>query len=263
MAGRNDGYAPAFVTSLYADAVARLPPDPLPVPGRALTIGAHPDDAEFGAGGTIARWASAGCEVSMLIVTDGSKGTWDPGTTPAQLAATRLAEQKAAAAALRANGEIVHLGYVDGELEYTMELRQRTCEWIRRLRPDVVLSHDPWRRYMLHPDHRAAGWATIDGVVAARDHLFYPELGLVKHRPEAILLWSADEPDYWEDISSSFDRKIEALLCHSSQTQSSMRGAGTDDASRTEFVERMRVWSEEQGKPLGLAVAESFKLLRP
>ncbi len=251
------------MTSLYADVVPRVPPEPLPVPGRALTIGAHPDDAEFGAAGTIARWASSGCEVSMLIVTDGSKGTWDPDVAPNHLAATRLSEQKEAARALGATGEIVHLGYVDGELEYSMELRQRICDWIRRLRPDVVLSHDPWRRYMLHPDHRAAGWATIDGVVAARDHLFYPELGLEKHRPEAILLWSADEPDYWEDIGASFDKKIEALLCHSSQTQSTMRGAGTDDEARASFVERMRAWSEEQGKAAGLPLAESFKLIRP
>lgn len=251
------------MTSLYADANPSVRPDPLPVPARALTIGAHPDDAEFGAGGTLARWAAAGCAVSMLIVTDGAKGTWDPNVSASELAKTRLAEQKAAASRLGAIGEIIHLGYPDGELEYSMELRRQVCEWIRRVRPTVVLSHDPWRRYMLHPDHRAAGWAAIDGVVAARDHLFFPELGLEKHRPEAILLWSADEPDYWEDVAESFDAKIEALLCHSSQTQNTMAGAGDGESARATFVERMRSWAEDQGRATGLAQAESFKLIRP
>jgi len=251
------------VTSLYPDANPSARPDSLPIPTHALTIGAHPDDAEFGAGGTLARWSASGCEISMLIVTDGAKGTWDPSTTADQLAVTRLAEQKAAAGALGATGEIIHLGYPDGELEYSMALRRQICEWIRRLRPGVVLSHDPWRRYMLHPDHRATGWAAIDGVVAARDHLFFPELGLDKHRPDAILLWSADEPDYWEDVAESFNTKIEALMCHSSQTQNTMAGAGTDEAARAAFVERMNRWAADQGRPAGLRQAESFKLIRP
>lgn len=245
-----------------SDASVRRP-EPLTVPRRALSIGAHPDDAEFGAGGTLARWAAAGCEVSMLVVTDGSKGTWDPATSPEQLAVARQAEQKAAASALGATGEIVHLGYPDGELEYSMELRRRICEWVRRLRPEVVLTHDPWRRYTLHPDHRATGWGAIDGVVAARDHLFFPELGLEKHRPDALLLWAADEPDYWEDIEAGFEAKIDALLCHSSQAQSSMNNAATGEEARAAFVERMREWALEQGKPVGLPFAECFKLMRP
>ncbi|MGH8958821.1 MAG: PIG-L deacetylase family protein [Acidimicrobiia bacterium] len=235
----------------------------LSTPKRALTIGAHPDDAEFGSGGTLARWALDGCEVSMLVVTDGSKGSWDPNIAPDQLARARMEEQEEAAAVLGAKGELVHLGHVDGELEYSMELRRQLCLWIRRLRPEVVLSHDPWRRYMLHPDHRAAGWGAIDGVVAARDHLFFPELGLEKHRPEAILLWGADEPDYWEDISSTFDQKIEALLCHSSQAETSMSNADSDEDGRTQFLTRMREWARTQGEAGGLDRAESFKLLRP
>ena len=116
---------------------------------------------------------------------------------------------------------------------------------------------------MLHPDHRATGMGTIDGVVAARDHLFYPELGLDKHRPAAILLWGADQPDYWEDISPTFDVKIEALLCHSSQTQSTMSGARDDDEGRAAFVTRMEEWAAQNGEPVGLPRAESFKLIRP
>jgi LmbE family N-acetylglucosaminyl deacetylase len=199
----------------------------------------------------------------MLVVTDGSKGSWDPQASAAALADARLAEQVAAARALGATGELIHLGYVDGELEYTMELRRQLCEWIRRLRPQVVLSHDPWRRYMLHPDHRATGFGTIDGVVAARDHLFFPELGLEKHRPEAMLLWAADEPDYWEEVTATFDTKIEALLCHASQTESTMNDAHTGEDARKAFVTRIREWCARQGEGVGLPLAESFKLLRP
>jgi LmbE family N-acetylglucosaminyl deacetylase len=198
-----------------------------------------------------------------LIVTDGSKGTWDPGLAPEQLIAQRIEEQQKAAAALGASGQIVHLGHVDGELEYTMELRRQICEWIRRLRPQVVFSHDPWRRYMLHPDHRATGWGAIDGVVAARDHLFFPELGLTKHRPDAILLWGTDQPDHWEDIGSTFDQKISALLSHSSQSETSMSNAETSEAGREEFIARIAQGSAAQGEAVGLARAESFKLLRP
>ena len=238
-------------------------PEPLPIPKRALTIGAHPDDAEFGAGGTLARWAQGGSEISMMIVTDGSKGSWDLGVSAADLARRRAAEQLAAADRLGVTGDIVHLDYIDGELEYTMELRKLICEWIRRLRPEVILSHDPWKRYMLHPDHRATGMGTIDGVVAARDHLFYPEQGLEKHRPDALLLWSADEPDYWEDIAPTFEIKIEALLCHSSQTESTMNDASNGEYARAAFITRMKEWAARHGQAVGLPEAESFKLLRP
>jgi LmbE family N-acetylglucosaminyl deacetylase len=251
------------VTDLHPDAIVPNRPDPLPIPEQVLTIGAHPDDAEFGAGGTLARWAQAGTRISMVIVTDGSKGSWDPAVSAGDLARRRAAEQLAAADRLGVTGEIVHLDYVDGELEYTMDLRKLICEWIRRLRPDVVLSHDPWKRYMLHPDHRATGIGTIDGVVAARDHLFYPEQGLEKHRPDALLLWSADEPDYWEDITTTFDIKIEALLCHSSQTESTMNDASNGEEFRAAFITRMKEWAARNGQAVGLPEAESFKLLRP
>ena len=170
----------------------------LPLPRRVLAIGAHPDDAEFGAGATLAKWAAGGAHVTILVLTDGSKGAWDPAASPAELVRIRAEEQRRAAEALGV-AETVNLGCVDGELEYTMELRAEICGRIRRVRPDVVLSHDPWRRYMLHPDHRAAGWAAVDGVVAARDHLFFPEQlegGVTHHRPAALLLWAADRPDH-------------------------------------------------------------------
>jgi LmbE family N-acetylglucosaminyl deacetylase len=239
---------------------------PLPTPQRALTIGAHPDDAEFGAGGTLARWASEGCEVSMLVVTDGSKGTWDPDLDPVDLVRSRRREQEAAAAALGATGEVVMLGHTDGELQATMELREQLCLWIRRLRPDVVLSHDPWKRYMLHPDHRATGMSAVDGIVAARDHLFFTHQltgGLEKHRPDALLLWMADAPDHVEDISDVVDRKLDALLCHSSQGETTMGDAHTSDDARAEFERRIRERAADQGAMAGVALGEAFKLVRP
>lgn len=253
------------MTNVYSEAAERGA-ELLPVPARALTIGAHPDDAEFGAGGTLARWASAGCEVSMLIVTDGSKGTWEPDLSPAELTEMRRDEQQRAADALGATGQVIILAHPDGELEYSMELRRELCRWIRQLRPDVLLTHDPWRRYMLHPDHRVTGIATVDAVVAARDHLFFPDQltgGLSKHRPDRLLFWAADEPDHWEDIVGTFEAKIGALLCHSSQMRTTMGDAGSGEEQRRAFEERIRRRAAEQGAPAGLALAEAFKMVRP
>ncbi|MDZ7733118.1 MAG: PIG-L family deacetylase [Acidimicrobiia bacterium] len=135
-------------------------------------MAAHPDDVEFRCGGTLAKWAAAGTEVHHLVLTDGSKGTWDPDHDVAALVALREDEQRTAAAELGATGEVVFLGIVDGELDSDLATRREVTRWIRRLRPDVVLGHDPWRRYRLHPDHRHAGWLTVDAVVAARDPHF-------------------------------------------------------------------------------------------
>src|SRR5262245_6510006 len=120
-------------------------------PARALAIGAHPDDIEFGCGATLAKWAAGGSEVHLLVLTDGSKGTWDPARDPIELVGVRRQEQTDAAAALGV--QRVHLlGLVDGELTNGRAERGAVCAVIRRVRPDVVLGHDPWKRYRLHPD---------------------------------------------------------------------------------------------------------------
>ena len=248
------------MTNLYDD--ARPPASGLEVPDSAMTFGAHPDDAEFGAGGTLARWAAAGCDVTMVVLTDGSKGTWDEDVAIEDLKQARRQEQRRAADILGA-GRVIHLDHVDGDLQHTTSLREEVCRWIRTVRPGVVLGHDPWRPYMLHPDHRAAGWGLIDGVVAARDHLFHPDQGLEKHRPDAVLLWQAHQVDHYEDISETFDRKIAALLCHSSQTTTTMGDADHSTEARNQFVERMRDMAATQGEPAGISAAEAFKLLRP
>ncbi len=234
-------------------------------PRRVLAVGAHPDDAEFGAGATLAKWAAGGASITLVVVTDGSKGSWDPSASPAELAATRAWEQRRAASTLGI-GETFNLGYVDGELEYSMTLRAEVCSWIRRVRPDVLLSHDPWLRYMLHPDHRATGWAVVDGVVAARDHLFFPEQlvdGLEHHRPAALLLWAADRPDHREDVEGFVDHKVDALLAHSSQATTTMDGAGSTVEATKAFRAEIHARAREAGLAAGLARAEEFKRITP
>ncbi|MDA3039435.1 MAG: PIG-L family deacetylase [Actinomycetota bacterium] len=236
----------------------------LETPARALAIGAHPDDVDFGCGATLAKWATAGCEVSVLVCTDGSKGTWDPTTDETQLIATRKVEQQAAAERLGATGNVVFLGYTDGELESGLVQRARVSEWIRRLRPTVVLGHDPWKRYRLHPDHRHAGLLTTEGVVAARDPKFFPDqlapsTGLAHHRPDTILLWEADEPDHVEDVTGYAETKFAALLAHQSQFESTMKA--TSDAQMEAFRERMVAKLVAGGRAASFEHAEVFKLL--
>ena len=235
---------------------------PLPTPARALAIGAHPDDVEFGCGATLAKWAAAGCEVSHLICTDGSKGSWDPTEDPATLVVLRQEEQRAAARALGATGERVFLGWVDGELESGLRQRWEVAYWIRRLRPDVVLGHDPWKRWRLHPDHRNAGFLTVDGVVAARDPHFFPEQQLAHHRPATLLLFEADEPDHVEDVAGFADAKVAALLEHRSQWRSTH---GIDDPGDERQIERFRRQVLDElataGAPAGVAHGEAFKAI--
>jgi LmbE family N-acetylglucosaminyl deacetylase len=233
----------------------------LPTPARALAIGAHPDDVEFGCGGTLAKWAAGGCEIHHLICTDGSKGTWSPDEDIAALVATRQHEQRAAARAL-GGGDVVFLRWADGELEAGLRQRWEVCFWIRKLRPEVVLGHDPWRRYRLHPDHRAAGFLAVDGVVAARDPHFFPEQQLPHHRPSALLLWEADEPDHVEDIAGSLDAKLAALLAHRSQFLTTMEIADESVPEQVErFREKMADRAAEHGKLAGIACGEQFKRL--
>jgi LmbE family N-acetylglucosaminyl deacetylase len=230
----------------------------LPIPASALAIGAHPDDVEFGCGGTLAKWAAGGCVVHHLVLTDGSKGTWDPHADVVALAARRQVEQREAArriAGERAGG-VRFLEYVDGELASDLVARERVARVIREMRPEVVLSHDPWKRYRLHPDHRNAGFLACDGVVAARDPHFFPEQGLEPHRPATMLLWEADVPSHVEDVSAYIDTKLHALEAHESQFESTMRAV--DEAELEAFRGRIRTRLAELGRPHGCAAAEVF-----
>jgi LmbE family N-acetylglucosaminyl deacetylase len=230
----------------------------LPVPGRALAIGAHPDDIDFGCGGTLAKWAAAGCEITELVLTDGSKGSWDPKTDRATLVALRREEQRAAAAALGAR-DVVFLDYVDGELGSGLAERAEVCRVIREVQPDVVLGHDPWKRYRLHPDHRHAGFLAVEGIVAARDPHFFPEQGLAPHRPSGVLLWEADEVDHVEAIDDFLTAKLAALLAHQSQWENTMGIDRDRTAEEQVFEDRVRQRAADAGVLAGLALAEPFK----
>ena len=230
------------------------------MPASALAIGAHPDDVEFGAGATLAKWAAAGCVVSHLVCTDGSKGSWDPTEDVAELVATRQVEQRAAARALGATGEVVFLGEVDGELQPGLDQRERVARVIRDVQPEVLLAHDPWKRWRLHPDHRAAGFLALDGLVAARDPHFYPEQGLAPHRPSHLLLFEADEVDHVEDVTGFANRKVAALLEHRSQFRSTHDIEDPEDVEQVaRFTRRVEERLAEVGRSAGVAFGEGFK----
>jgi LmbE family N-acetylglucosaminyl deacetylase len=237
----------------------------LTTPGAALAVAAHPDDVEFGCGATLARWARAGCVVHHLICTDGSKGTWDPDQDLTALVALRQDEQRAASRALGGTGEVVFLGWPDGELDSGIRQRWQVAYWIRRLRPDVVLGHDPWKRYRLHPDHRHAGFLTVDGVVAARDPHFFPEQALPHHRPSALLLFEADEPDHVEEVDEDdVAAKLAALEAHASQLRSTMHvdpASPEAEAQLAAFRLRVRDRLAEHGALGGVAQGEAFKAI--
>lgn len=232
----------------------------LPVPPRVLAIGAHPDDVELTSGATLAKWAAAGAEVSILVCTDGSKGTWDPHADTAALVATRQAEQRESARRLGATGQVVFLGEVDGELVQERRLVDSLARWIRVLRPTVLLTHDPWRRWRLHPDHRNAGFLVCDAVVAARDPHFFPEHGIPHHRPDLLLLFESEDPDHAEDASGWGEAKLAALLAFESQFESTMFVPTDDDGSAmAAFRARTLDGLAEAGRPFGLAAAETFR----
>lgn len=235
----------------------------LAAPRVVLAIGAHPDDVEFGCGATLAKWAAGGTVVHHLVCTDGSKGTWNPDADIVELVRVRQEEQRDAARALGATGTVQFLGYVDGELEHSREVIDRIALAIRTVRPDLVATHDPWKRYRLHPDHRNTGLNVCDAIVAARDPHFLKhhltEHGVTHHRPDALLFWEADEPNHVEDASGFVETKLAALEQHRSQFESTMKAV--DDDGMAQFRDRMRGRLAELGTPWGLEAAEIFHLM--
>jgi LmbE family N-acetylglucosaminyl deacetylase len=192
------------------------------VPDRAMVIFAHPDDAEIGSGGVVAKWAAAGCEVTYVLCTNGHAGTADRTLTPAELAKRRADEQRAAAKFMGVQ-QVVMLGYPDGELEDTREFLGDVVRALRQYRPHTVFVHDPYRiRGFQHRDHRKAGLVATDAVYPyARDHLHFPEQitreGLEPHKVRELWYWGMDDPDVIVDVTDSIDRQIAALVRHESQ----------------------------------------------
>jgi len=192
-----------------------------------LVIAAHPDDSEFGAAGTVALWVQAGRRVTYLVCTSGEKGTSDPLLTPELLAPIREEEQRAAARTLGVQ-EVVFLRRPDQGLEDTAEFRKLIVRMIRTVRPSIVMTSDPYRRYIWHRDHRIIGQVVLDAVFPfARDHLSYPDLlaeGLAPHKVQELYFWGAEEINRRSDITATFDLKIAALRCHKTQVREFKRG---------------------------------------
>ncbi len=231
----------------------------LPTPKSALAIAAHPDDIEFECGATLAKWAADGCVVHHLICTDGSKGTWDEHADTVALVGIRQDEQREAARRLGATGTVNFLGAVDGELTADLDMRREVARVIRETTPDVVFGHDPWKRWRLHPDHRNAGFLAVEGIVAARDPFFFPELGLPRHRPDALFLFESEEPDHVENVTGFTEPKINSLLAHESQFETTMVITDNPDAETAEFHERELDQMREMAAGHDFEFGEAFR----
>jgi LmbE family N-acetylglucosaminyl deacetylase len=233
-----------------------MPDDKLPTPERVLVVAAHPDDIEFGAAGTVARWIGEGAEVRYLLVTRGDKGSDDPAADVDALVAVREREQRAAAAELGVTG-VDFLDEPDGQVEPSLRLRERITYAIRAFRPEVVMTHDPSvlfvnNEWVNHPDHRAVGQVTVDAVFpTARDPLNFPEhldAGLEAWKVAELFLWSTNEANQLVDVADTIERKIDALRHHASQFRR------FDEIAR--WVRRR---SEELGERTGFRAAEGFR----
>jgi len=222
-------------------------------PQTAMFIVAHPDDIEFGMAGTAAVWARAGARVLYVVITDGNVGSHEEGMTAERLAEIRRAEQTAAGEVVGA--ECIYLGYHDGFLQPTLELRKDLVRLIRQHRPDAVVCLDPTNlfpsdNYINHPDHRAAGQAALDAVFpAAEMTLLYPDLaaeGLVGHKVDNVFVAFGERSNHYVDITDTLPLKIDALKKHASQL------------GEWDPAPMVRQWAAETGKKVGFAYAEAY-----
>lgn len=223
------------------------------VPARTLAIYAHPDDPVVSCGGTLAAWAAAGSEVHVCLCCEGDKGSLDPAVASEALVRRRRAEVEASGREL---GVAAHhwLGYPDGEVEDSGELRARLVELVRRLRPEAVVGPDPTAvyfgsGYINHRDHRAVGWAVLDAVApAAASPHYFPDAGPA-FQVRALYLSGTLEPDTWVDISSSIDAKAAAVSCHTSQV-----------GEPGEWLRKaVHETAEDSGRSAGAPFAEAFR----
>lgn len=228
---------------------------------RVLSITAHPDDVDFAAAGTVALWTDAGIEVVYCVVTDGDAGGFDEDLPRDEIPALRRAEQVAAAKCVGVH-DVRFLGYPDGRVEATLDLRRDLARVIRQVRPDRVVCPSPERSYarigISHPDHRAVGSAALDAVYPdARNPFAFPELG----ERESLAAWTvrevwiagAPEPDHYVDVTGTFPRKIAALRAHESQT-----------GHMADLTERLRTRLARTAQLAGLPgghLAEGFRVL--
>ena len=233
-----------------------MPTDHLPTPERVLVVAAHPDDIEFGAAGTVARWVHEGTSVRYLLVTRGDKGSDDPAADSAEIAALREREQRDAAAVIGVQG-VEFLDEPDGQVEPGLALRERITRAIRAFRPEIVMTHDPTvlfvnNEWVNHPDHRAVGLVTVDAVFpTARDPLNFPDHlrdGLGAWKVAELFLWSTNEANQLVDIGECIDAKIAALGRHASQFR-----------HFEETARWVRRQAETLGERAGYSAAEGFR----
>jgi len=229
--------------------------------GRILVIVAHPDDVDFGAAGTVACWTDAGIEVIYCIVTDGDAGGSDPGISRPDMAALRRREQTAAAGQVGVH-DLRFLGYPDGRVEATLELRKDLAGVIRQVRPGRVVCPSPERDYVRpgisHPDHRAVGSAALDAVYPdARNPFAFPELladeGLAEWTVREVWINGTSTPNRYVDVTKTFPRKIAALRAHVSQT-------GHRDDLEDMLRQRLARTAAQGGLPEG-SLAEAFRVI--
>jgi LmbE family N-acetylglucosaminyl deacetylase len=234
-------------------------------PRRVLIVMAHPDDGEFGCGATVAKWAAEGRDVYYCLVTDGQVGdAGDETITSEELARVRQEEARAAARALGVRNDVIFLHYMDSRLEPTLELRRDIARVIRQVKPDVVICQDPTVRwsgqgYINHPDHRAAGEATLAAIMpVASTRLAFPELaaeGLKAHNVREIYISSSQNADRWVDVEGYIEQKVAGLRAHKSQLRDWDPGSPVEQwAKDTAAVAR------KHGHDMKLA--EAFKYIR-
>jgi LmbE family N-acetylglucosaminyl deacetylase len=231
------------------------------IPERVLVIVAHPDDIEFGTAGSVSRWTQAGAQVTYCVVTNGAAGSNDPNTDLKALIATRQDEQRKAAAIVGVE-DVRFLGYQDGVLQPTLELRRDLTRIIREIRPDrvvimdptvILVSEGPGFDYINHPDHRAAGEAALYAVFpSAETRPIFPELlaeGYEPHHVVELYLMFNPNPNIAVDISDRLEHKFESLLSHKSQLDERV-------------IDMVRRWDGEAGKQVGVAYAETYRVMR-
>ncbi len=230
------------------------------VPDRAMVIFAHPDDAEIGSGGVVARWVAGGCEVTYVLCTNGGAGTADRSVSPEWLVERRAAEQRAAADFMGVKN-LVMLRYADGELEDSRDFRSDVVRAIRMYRPHTVFVHDPHRvRGFQHRDHRMAGVVATDAVYPfARDHLHFPshitDEGLEPHKVRELWYWGPDEPNIIVDVTRSIDKQVAALIRHESQVP------GLNVTPGQSIGQRVKKGAAELAKGYGFRYGAAFRRL--
>ena len=229
-----------------------------PVPERALVVGAHPDDADFGAGGLIAAWAARGCEVTVVCVTDGDGGGFDAAVAREDVPGIRRAEQQAAADALGVK-ECVFLGRPDGAVEVDRALRRDLARVIRERRPEAVVTHAPERNYrfvyLYHPDHLATGAAVLAAVYPdARNEFAFPELDLPTWEVAQVWQFGGPEDDTAVDVTDVLEAKVRACSAHDSQTPM------LDRTVEEELREDLGRTAAEHGLPGG-RLAEAYRVV--